>query len=63
MAAHLVIIACLVAPPSDCKEFLLPDVTAEDVSSCIGKAAEPVQKWQEENQDKLVIGTKCVKTQ
>ena len=35
MAAHLVIIACLVAPPNTCGEVPLPDVTNEDVTTCI----------------------------
>jgi hypothetical protein len=62
MAAHLVIIACLVAPPNTCGEVPLPDVTNEDVTTCIRDSGMNARKWQEKNMDKHVIGTKCVKT-
>ena len=63
MAAHLVIIACLVAPPNTCKEVPLLDVTSEDVASCTGTAPVKAVEWQRENLDQFVIGTKCVKTE
>ena len=62
MAAHLVIIACLVAPPNTCGEVPLQDVTNEDVTTCIRDSGKNAHEWQEKNTDRFVIGTKCVKT-
>ncbi len=61
MAVHLVLIACLAAPPNTCQEIPLPEVTAEDVVSCTGKAKESSEAWQKEHKDYLVIATKCAK--
>ncbi|MGI8724281.1 MAG: hypothetical protein ACR2J1_02725 [Methyloceanibacter sp.] len=59
--AHLVIIACLVAVQNECKEIPLLDITAEDVTLCITKSHENAEKWQKQNTEYVVIGTKCVK--
>jgi hypothetical protein len=62
MAVHLVLIACLAAPPNTCQEISLPEVTSEDVVSCVGSAAAKSEEWQSQHKDFLVIGTKCAKT-
>ena len=59
--AYLVVIACLIAVENQCKEVPLVEITSEDVSLCISKSHENAQKWQKENADYIVIGTKCVK--
>ncbi len=46
MAVHLVLIACLAAPPNTCQEIPLVEVTAEDVVSCTGKAKDTSEAWQ-----------------
>jgi hypothetical protein len=62
MAAHLIIIACLVAEPHTCSEIPVPQVTSEDVVSCNSTSREKSEKWQAEHKDQyLVIATKCVK--
>ncbi len=62
MAAHLVIIACLVAEPHTCSEVSLPEVTFEDVMSCNGVARAKSEEWQGQHKDEyLVIATKCLK--
>jgi hypothetical protein len=64
MAAHLIIVACLVAEPHTCSEILVPDVTLEDVISCNHQARELSEKWQTDHKDQyLVIATKCVKAE
>ena len=61
MAVHLVLIACLAAPPNTCKEIELPDVVSEDVIQCVGSAKAKSEEWQAKNHDYLVIATKCAK--
>ncbi|MBK5197145.1 MAG: hypothetical protein JJE37_02570 [Methyloceanibacter sp.] len=62
MAAHLVIIACLVAEPHTCSEIPLPDVSFEDVLVCNGQARAKSEEWQGQHKDEyLVIATKCLK--
>ena len=61
MAVHLVLIACLAAPPNTCKEIELPDVVSEDVIQCVGSAKAKSEEWQAKNNDYLVIATKCAK--
>ena len=61
MAAHLVLIACLAAPPNTCQEIPLLEVTAEDVVSCTAKSKDASEAWQKEHKDYLVIATKCAK--
>jgi len=61
MAVHLVLIACLAAPPNTCKEIPLPDVVSEDVIQCVGSAKTRSEEWQAKNHDYLVIATKCAK--
>jgi hypothetical protein len=63
MAAHLIIVACLVASPGNCQEFPLPEVTSEDVPSCIGESRVKAVEWEEKNDGYRVIATKCVKTE
>jgi hypothetical protein len=64
MAAHLIIIACLVAEPHTCSEIPVPEVTSEDVVSCNSTSREKSEKWQAEHKDQyLVIATKCVKAE
>ena len=62
MAVHLVLIACLAAPPNTCKEIPLPEVVSEDVIQCVGSAKAKSEEWQAKNHDYLVIATKCAKT-
>ena len=62
MAVHLVLIACLAAPPNTCQEIPLPEVTSEDVVSCVGTAKAKSEEWQSKHNDYLVIATKCAKT-
>jgi hypothetical protein len=61
MAVHLVLIACLAAPPNTCQEIPLPEVVSEDVIQCIGSARAKSEEWQAEHKDYLVIATKCAK--
>lgn len=61
MAVHLVLIACLAAPPNTCQEIPLPEVTSVDVVSCVGSAAAKSEEWQSQHKDYLVIATKCAK--
>jgi hypothetical protein len=62
MAAHLIIVACLVAEPHTCSEIPVPDITLDDVISCSHQARELSQKWQADHKDQyLVIATKCLK--
>jgi hypothetical protein len=61
MAVHLVLIACLAAPPNTCQEIPLPEVISEDVVSCVGKAKVKSEEWQSQHKDYLVIATKCAK--
>jgi hypothetical protein len=61
MAVHLVLIACLAAPPNTCQEIPLPEVISEDVVSCVGSAAAKSEEWQSQHKDYLVIATKCAK--
>ena len=61
MAVHLVLIACLAAPPNTCQEIPLLEVTSEDVVSCVGKAKAKSEEWQSQHKDYLVIATKCAK--
>lgn len=62
MAAHLVIIACLVVEPHTCSEIPVSETILEDVVSCAGKAREMSEQWQTEHKDKyLVIASKCAK--
>jgi hypothetical protein len=61
MAAHLVIIACLVAEPHTCSEIPVPEMVYEDVVSCNGTAKEKSEAWQIDHKDYLVIATKCAK--
>jgi hypothetical protein len=64
MAAHLIIVACLVAEPHTCSEIPVPDMTLEDVISCNHQARELSEKWQTDHKDQyLVIATKCVKAE
>jgi len=64
MAAHLVLIACLVAEPHTCQETALPEVTFEDVVSCNGNARAKSEEWQGQHKDEyLVIATKCIKNE
>jgi hypothetical protein len=64
MAAHLVLIACLVAEPHTCQEIALPEVTFEDVVSCNGNARAKSEAWQGQHKDEyLVIATKCIKNE
>jgi hypothetical protein len=61
MAVHLVLIACLAAPPNTCQEIALPEVTSEDVVQCVGSAKAKSEEWQAQHKDYLVIATKCAK--
>jgi hypothetical protein len=61
MAVHLVLIACLAAPPNTCQEIPLPEVTSADVVSCNGTARAKSEEWQSQHKDYLVIATKCAK--
>ena len=61
MAVHLVLIACLAAPPNTCKEIPLPDVVSEDVIQCVNSSKAKSEEWQAKNHDYLVIATKCAK--
>lgn len=61
MAVHLVLIACLAAPPNTCQEIPLPEVISEDVASCLGSAKTKSDEWQSQHKDYLVIATKCAK--
>jgi hypothetical protein len=63
MAVHLVLIACLAAPPNTCQEISLPEVTSEDVVQCVGSAKAKSEEWQKEHTDYLVIATKCAKNE
>jgi hypothetical protein len=63
MAVHLVLIACLAAPPNTCKEIDLPEVVSEDVIQCVGSAKAKSEEWQAKNKDYLVIATKCAKNE
>jgi hypothetical protein len=64
MAAHLVLIACLVAEPHTCQELALPEATFEDVVSCNGHARAKSEEWQGQHKDEyLVIATKCIKNE
>jgi hypothetical protein len=63
MAVHLVLIACLAAPPNTCQEIALPDVTSEDVVQCVGSAKAKSEEWQKQHKDYLVIATKCAKVE
>jgi hypothetical protein len=62
MAVHLVLIACLAAPPNTCQEIPLPEMTSKDVVHCASTAEEKSEAWQAEHKDYLVIATKCAKT-
>ena len=61
MAVHLVLIACLAAPPNTCQEIPLPEAVSEDVVACIGTAKTKSEEWQAQHKDYLVIATKCAK--
>jgi hypothetical protein len=61
MAVHLVLIACLAAPPNTCQEIPLPEVVSEDVVQCVGSAKAKSEEWQAQHKDYLVIATKCAK--
>ena len=61
MAVHLVLVACLAAPPNSCQEISLPEVVSEDVIQCIGSAKAKSEEWQAKHTDYLVIATKCAK--
>jgi hypothetical protein len=61
MAVHLVLVACLAAPPNTCQEIALPEVVSEDVIQCIGSAKAKSEEWQTKHTDYLVIATKCAK--
>ena len=61
MAVHLVLVACLAAPPNTCQEIALPEVVSEDVIQCIGSAKAKSEEWQTKHADYLVIATKCAK--
>ena len=64
MAAHLVIVACLVAEPHTCSEIPVPELVLEDVVSCNYKSREMSEKWQADHKDQyLVIATKCIKAE
>lgn len=64
MAAHLIVVACLIAEPHTCSEIPVPDVTLADVVSCTHEAREISKKWQADHKDQyLVIATKCVKAE
>ena len=64
MAAHLVLIACLVAEPHTCQEIALPEVTFEDVVNCNGNARAKSEEWQGQHKaEYLVIATKCIKNE
>jgi hypothetical protein len=64
MAAHFVVIACLIAPPNTCSEIPVPEVVVEDVIACNRQARELSEKWQADHKDQyLVIATKCVKAE
>jgi hypothetical protein len=59
MAVHLVLIACLAAPPNTCREIPLTELTSKDVVHCVSTAKERSEAWQKEHKDYLVIATKC----
>ena len=61
MAVHLVLIACLAAPPNTCQEIALPEVVSEDVVHCVSTAKAKSEEWQSQHKDYLVIATKCAK--
>jgi hypothetical protein len=63
MAVHLVLIACLAAPPNTCQEIPLPEVVSEDVIECVGSAKVKSEEWQAQHKDYLVIATKCAKNE
>jgi hypothetical protein len=63
MAVHLVLVACLAAPPNTCQEIDLPKVVSEDVIQCVGSAKTKSEEWQAQNKDYLVIATKCAKSE
>ena len=57
MAVHLVLVACLAAPPNTCQEISLPEVVSEDVIQCIGSAKAKSEEWQAKHTEYLVIAT------
>jgi hypothetical protein len=59
--AYLIVIACLIAVENDCKEIPLTNITGEDVTLCIRDSHANAMKWEQENKEYRVIGTKCVK--
>ena len=59
--AYLIVIACLIAVENECKEIPLQNVTAEDVTLCIRDSHANAMKWEKENTEYRVIGTKCLK--
>jgi hypothetical protein len=48
---HLVVIACLVAAPHTCQEMAVPDVSSEDVATCMHDGLTNADKWQGANPD------------
>jgi hypothetical protein len=64
MAAHFIVIACLIAEPHTCSEIQVPEAAVEDVISCNHQARQLSEKWQADHKDQyLVIATKCVKAE
>ena len=64
MAAHLIVVACLIAEPHTCSEIPVSDVTLADVVSCTHESRGLSEKWQADHKDQyLVIATKCVKAE
>src|SRR5262249_47042865 len=64
MAAHFIVIACLIAEPHTCSEIQVPEAAVEDVISCNHQARQLSEKWQADHKDQyLVIATKCVRAE
>jgi len=59
--AHLVVMVCLLAKPTECLEKTVPDASTDNVVSCIKQAGDKADAWQRINNQYFVIGWRCVK--
>jgi hypothetical protein len=58
--AHLVVMVCLLATPTKCQEFTVPDFSTDDVVSCIRQGGDKSDEWQRANNKYFVIGWRCI---
>ncbi len=57
----LIMMVCLAASGTDCKEFKLPDKEYTDAVSCIRESQGEAATWQSANTKYTIIGTRCAK--